>query len=335
MLSLRYSDVKTLVASVLSLCDDDSRVLSYVNRATQRLLFKGKWKGTILRYQVCVNAGCVTWPRQIETIEKAVICNTPVTVRNNWYEFLGAGPGMLAGAGIGVETFVDQGESCAFDDVRGTLKKLAVYCDREEDAGKYITLQFYSGGAQWVTSEFGGEVIDGEKIALTPAFATYVLTTNTCMARGLVRVIKDATVGPVRLYEYDTVALTYRPLGYYEADEQVPIYRRSLIPCLAGSCCSNLNVTADTPVSVTVMGKLRFIPVTKDTDFLVISHVDAIRLAAQAILKEENGKIEEAAAYFMMAIAALGDELKHHQGDGAVVPVQIQSQNSAAVLNMI
>ncbi len=327
--------MKKLVAEVLSLCDDDPRVLSYTNRATERLLYRGKWKGTILRYQVCVTAGCVTWPRNIETIEKAAICNRPVNSRNKWYEFLGAGPGVLSGQNIGIETFVDQDEVCAFDDVRGTGKKLAVYCDRREDAGKYINLQFYDGGAQWVTSTFGGEVIDGEQIALAPAFATYVTTVNTCMANGLVRVVKDLTVGTVRLYEYDTVALTYRPLGYYENDELVPLYRRSLIPCLSGggTCCPA--PTATSPVSVTVMAKLRFIPVLKDTDFLVISYPDAIRLAAQAVLKEENGKIQEADAYWGMAFACLNDQLSHHEGSGATVPIQIQYQNSPAVMNMI
>jgi hypothetical protein len=155
------------------------------------------------------------------------------------------------------------------------------------------------------------------------------------MDRGLVRVVKDASVGPVRLYEYDTVALTYRPLAYYEPDEEVPIYRRSLIPCLAGSCSSNLNIAAPAPSAVTIMAKLRFIPVQKDTDFLQISHPDSIRLAAQAILKEENGKMEEGAQYWTMAYACLNDQLSHHQGSGAVVPIQVQYQNSAYVENLI
>ena len=52
-------------------------------------------------------------------------------------------------------------------------------------------------------------------------------------------------------------------------------------------------------------------------------------------MKEENGKMEEAAQYFAMAYACLGDQLHHHQGESAVVPIQIQYQNSPAVLNLI
>src|SRR5207244_8516770 len=99
-----------------------------------------------------------------------------------------------------------------------------------------------------------GVHMEGEVVVFAAA-GNYVLTTQTVMPGGLYGVIKPATKGVVRLFAYDTVALTYRPLAVYEPDEQIPVYRQVRIPGLA-----QLNRTGQTPHSVTVLAKFRFIP---------------------------------------------------------------------------
>jgi len=332
MMRLQLKHVSAIVGNALSFCSDDSRIANYVNRACERLLYEMKSVGTFAKYRICVSdSGCVTWPREIETIESFAICSTPGSVRSQWYEFLQSGPGIVgAGNPVGGNQLIDQGEFPAFDDVIGTGKKIGIYCDAQEAAGKSINLQYYDSSGQFVTSTVDGAVIDGESIALPPA-GTYAYTSRQVMAGGLVRVYKDTTKGVVRLYEFNTATAALRPLAFYERDETVPVYRRSLIPSLCGQGCG----TTSTTKSITVIAKLRYMPVSDQNDFLIISHADAIRLAAQGILKEENNKLEEAAAFFAMAIRCLDRQLHHYNGDGVQQPIAMTGLQMPAVLNLI
>jgi hypothetical protein len=215
---------------------------------------------------------------------------------------------------------IDRGEVCSFDQVAGDDKKLAVFCDRNEGTGKYISLYFYNEHGQWVQSNFDGEVIDGEKLAVPATAGTYVYTTNECKPGGLVRVAKDVTLGVVRLYEYNTTNGALKPLAYYQPDEEVPVYRRSLIPDLDDSSCSQKKVA--------VKAKLRFIPVTTDDSFLMISSVEALRCACRAIFKEEQDLHDEANRNWSIAYRVLNSQLASYKGDGEVPRIKVQSSRT-------
>lgn len=320
MLDTRYRDVKVIAGQVLSLCPDDARVFSYVNRACQRLLYKGKWKGTIARYRICANSGCLVWPRQIETIEAYAVCRRPGTPRTGWFEFIGSGPGVLDGRTCAGHNLIDREDVCSFDNVLGTGKLLAVYCDKQEAAGATITIQYNDGGGNFVRKAYNGVMIDGERIALPPA-GTYAYSTFTVATSGLLRVYKDETVGIVRLYEYDPITTLLRPLGYYAPDETTPIYRASELPGLRSVGSTTIGTSTCTGIPVEVRAKIRFIPVSDDDDFMVISYPEAIRLGCQAVLKEENGKFAEAESIFQIAQKALDEQLNHYRGSGTVAPV--------------
>ncbi len=298
------------------------------------MLYEGKWVGTVRNYNVCITGGCITLPRQIETIEAAALCGRPITVRNEWYEYLESGPGITSETSGFARQLIPKGDFCAFDDVVGPLKKLAVYCDVAEEADARIILQFYNSAAQWVRTIVGPEWIDGESLVL-PAAGAYAYTTNICMPGGFMRCIKPVTNGAIRIYEYNTLTSALKPLAYYEPDETVPTYRRYVIPCVnpssnGGSGCQSR--------SLTIAGKIRFIPVARDNDFLCISHKDAIVLACQAVRKMDADLPGEASLYMyggiepvskqriVGAIPLLGKQLEHYRGHGAVQPVRFVTQ---------
>lgn len=306
--SLRYRDVKAACAKAIGECEDNARVIDYVNRATERLLYDGKWKGTVQTLRICVDSSrCIVWPREIETIEAISLCSTPVPLRSVWYEFNENGPGEI-GENSCLSGLIDREEVCAFDQVVGEDKKLAVYAERTEETGKYVNLQFYNDSGQWVRTEFDGQIIDGENVAIPSTPGTYNYTQNKCLAGGLVRASKAVTDGIVRLYEYNTLTTEIRPLAYYQPDEEVPVYRRSLIPDLDVNSCEQTQVN--------VRGKLRFIPVRTDESYVLISHREALRLACHAIQKEENDLYDEAAANWNIAYRLLNAQLAHYKGDG-------------------
>lgn len=308
MLVLRLMDVRDACAKAVNICPStDTRVTDYINRAVERLLYEGRWKGTTQTFRLCINAeGCVVWPREIETIEAVSICRSATPVRSAWFEFSENGFGQICSENNCLNALIDRGETPAFDEVVGTNKKLAVYADKTESAGKYITLQFYDQYGQWVRTQFNGAWIDGERIPIGPVAGTYNYTNSVVRPGGLLRVYKDATVGVVRLYEYDTVTAALRPLAYYQPDETIPTYRRSLVPTLNNESCDQQ--------SIVVAAKLRFIPVVNGEDWLVISHREAIRLACRAIFQEENEEWQAATVNWAQALRCLGMQLSHHQG---------------------
>ncbi len=309
-------DVRDDIAESLGLCASDPKVVSRINSATRRLLPKGKWVGTYQQYRFCVTSGCITLPRQLETIETAAICKWPVTIHSEWGQYVKDGYGLMDGCPLTIE---DKGMGfVAFEDVLGTNKKLRVYSDTTEAVDAKIKLEFWNENKLYVRSLVGGTWINGEQVTISPVPTD---TVNFCMPGGFVAVQKPITNGNVFIYEHDTVTLVDRLIATYEPDETRPNYRRYVLPALASS--SSTETCQSTPVDI--IAKRRFIPVINDDDWLVIGHPDALENACIAIDKEKKRLFPEALPYWSMALAILDDELKQFLGDGMATIVQISS----------
>jgi len=309
-MKLTYGDIKEGMAKVLSLPTADSRVIKYVNEAQERLAYKGKWQGTYVRFAVTNSNGTITWPRQIETIEAVAVSDAPAVIRNEWYEFLESGVGLRDSADGDSLTLIDRADAVSFSDIDGLDKKLKVVTTSDTDAGKTMILQGYDENGAWIRTQDGADHIDGEKVTLV-ASSTNVITSNKFSA--LSGVIRDTTNYNVLLKEHDTTDTTDRTIAEYEPNETRPSYRRSLIAGLPDTSTK----------TVTVVGKLRFIPVVNDNDWMYINYEAALRLMVQAIRKEETNS-EDASHYENKAIQLLQDQLLHYLGDGAVPIPKIQ-----------
>lgn len=328
-------DPSSGISRVLNLDPDDPRYVAYINEAQQRLITRMKSWGTVTRYQICVTNGCLTFPREIAAIEAISVCNSPITIRNGWFEFLENGPGLqgdgsgsCSSCGCGMD-LIDRGRACLFSDIIGINKTVKVYADVAESATAVILLLGYDENNNWIrteTSPGSGVWQDGEYVSIstTPQTSTHIFTKIT-------GVQKPITQGFVRLYEYDTTLLTQRAIAVYEPDETRPDYRRSVIPGLSqvsGGACETKTITANV--------KLDFIPARNDTDFLVIGNLPAIKDMCQSIRKKENNLLAESAAWEQSAKYELNMELNHRTGSGTVVPVRLPRREvyGAGVLNL-
>lgn len=322
------------IPSILNLPATDPRCRKFVNRAIERLLPKGKWVGTYQKYQVCVYSGCLTWPRQFEAIESIAICGFPIQIRNEWFEFNEMGWGLRDDNDGCGNQLLDRGTACTFEDIRATGKKLKVYCDISDDSTIPILYQGYNDDRNWIRTLVGGEYVDGEYILPSP---TGTLSTNF-FGTTPTGVQKPITKGTIRTYEYDTVTLTQRALAIYEYDETRPIYRRSLINGLSnrGACCNNTDTTCDKK-TVTVMAKMSFLPVRKNTDWLLLSSIPALEIMCQALRKEKNNLWDEAKKYEANAVAILDEQLQAFNGDSEVIAVRMPHPSiyGSAVTNAI
>jgi hypothetical protein len=274
----------------------------------------GKWPGTYQHYRFVVTSGCITLPRQLETVEVAAICQWPVRLRGEFGQYVRDGFGL--GGGACATLFQDMGEGyVAFDDVIGLNKVLRVYSDKIEVGSPTILLNFWNNNRLPVRTQYpasSGTWIDGERVVIS---TTQTNTVNQCMAGGLVSVQKSRTKGHVFLYEYDTVTLAQRLLAIYEPNETLPNYRRYVIPYAN----SGTNCTSDV---VDIIAKRRYIPAVTDDDELLIGNLSALDLGCLA-LKLEKSFSTAAFTYWDAARQVLDDELNQFLGDGTQNPIQI------------
>lgn len=342
-MALTVAESRVEIAEAAGLCENDARVLNYINKACRRLIPKGKWKNCYANYRICTNKACLTWPRSIETIETVAVCGVPGTVRNGWYEFNLNGPGLFGcssddglGSPFGCRSdctgnqLVDRGLTVTFDDLVGTNKQLRVYADLAVDYGKTLTFRGYDDNRNIILTNNGD--VEGETVILANPF---VVTTNTNFWGIITQVIKQVTKGVVRVYEYDTVTTVQRLIAIYEPDETLPSYRKSFYPPAQVTDDGNGNCAR---VSVDVIAKLKFIPVAKDSDFILIGNLPALVEEVRAIRKFENNLIQEGFAYEQLAVKYLDEELQNYLGDGTRIALHIDGGspfNSGPVLNLI
>jgi hypothetical protein len=118
-------------------------------------------------------------------------------------------------------------------------------------------------------------------------------------------------------------------LAIQHPDETHPSYRRYEVPALRNGCA----VDAE-PVDrqVIIMAKLRYLPVKRSTDFLVIENIGALKQMLLAINAEEKNEFDLAQKLEAKAEKILADELQNHIGDAATnnQPMQVQQDCWAA-----
>lgn len=314
------SDARTSrIPFIANLCSDDSRVADLVNEAQRRLIRLGKWWGLYQKIKICIDrTGCVTWPRQVAGLENVAVNNVPVRIRNEWYEFLDASPGLMPKRNGNCSScsvdycwptldLYDRGTVPAFGELSPPNKKLRFYPTNSADVGKRILVKGHDQNKIWIRTLDAGAMIDGIYVTLALPFVDTAIE-----LWDFTSIQKPVTADRVLMYELDTVTAGVRQLGDYESDETTPVYRRSLIYNLdkaCGKCCDGT-----TTKTITAMAKLEFVAAVNDNDILMIGNLDAIKDMVQAILKRENNLEAEAVALERAALRELNRELDHYLG---------------------
>ena len=166
MIRRTYGSVKEQLARVTQngMCADNPQLLARTNEAQERLLNKGLYAGTYGRYSVCVYGGCITLPREFETILGYNYDGAAAQVYNQWYEFMANGPGMSpAGAWRQLQ---DRGFVPSFRPL-DSQKYIRVYTDLAEDATSTILFRGSDTYNNRVQTQENGVYIDGERLNLS------------------------------------------------------------------------------------------------------------------------------------------------------------------------
>lgn len=166
MIRRTYGSVKQQLARVTQngMCATDPQLLARTNEAQERLLNKGLYAGTYGRYSVCVYGGCITLPREFESILGYNFGGSPAQVYNQWYEFMANGPGMLQAGDW--RQLVDRGYVPCFRSL-AAQSFIRVYTDLIEDATSTILFRGSDTYNDRIQTIQNGAYAEGERLNLS------------------------------------------------------------------------------------------------------------------------------------------------------------------------
>ena len=333
----------------LATCDD--RFVQLLNEAQERLSEMGKWWGTYKKLRVCVTAGCITWPREVKTIEAMHVCGYNIPIQNQWYEFQTDERAPRTGCGregCEQDQLLDRGMVYQYRDFTGA-SKIRIYpsltAGGTADAGKRVLLQGLDAGTGQpirTLDAVTGEYVWGEYVTLpNPAVTAYVETTNIFKVPGLTGAQKPLTQGSLTIVAYNTTTFVQTQIAIWGPSEQNPEYRRTYLINMPEVCGANgcnggsLNdcidhgdgcVPADEACTNTVVEaivRLEFIPAVVDSDWLFIGNLQAVKHMMKAIQKEDRNQYTEAEREIQLALRALRNELEAYSpNERSVINVQ-------------
>lgn len=345
---LRLYDMRlTRLPTVVGKCQGDiADIAKYLNAAQERLLLcreagEEGWWGTWaeMRFNVSQSVPFVTLPREVARIEVAAICNHPVPIRNQFYDYLQFGNGRMPNAFI--QTIVAPGtvtpftfSSCfstidirsrnnapTFADLSNPPQNIVLFPgDPTDGQGQArVLLQGLDPAGNTIYTTDGLNRVLGQFVTLKNPFATAPIPMSK-----ITGVQKDITIAPVQVFQSDPNTGAQILLLTMEPSEQTAWYRRYFFNQLPLDCCNgavpsvcNPTLPAVNLVQITAIAKLELIPVAVDTDYCLIQNKEALISEAQAVRYSEMdvpNKAQLMADHHTQAVRYLNGELTHYLG---------------------
>lgn len=334
-----YLQLKAQLASVCASAGmkvTDPRVLTWANEATQELMSEGQWAGVYDRWHLVATDGHIVLPSQFDMISEFTADGCPMQLASPWAEFVNYGPGIQEDlltksrrwwrcdgrnvydrgeSPVAVDIPVSSGSSCVCTDGTGaafdgpwTLRQYA-NPNTNEAAGAYSTIQGLDPDGLIIRSDIsngsGTEWINGVRLEITSG-SSYVETTQQFSK--ITAYTKPQTNGYVRLTAWNGV--TEVELSNYAPWETEPSFHRYFSPFLQA------RRTQTDPCTRVVLARVRkrFVPITEDSDVLIISNVLALKCMIIALWKREAGELDQYAAQKLTAVDILRKESSVYRG---------------------
>jgi hypothetical protein len=306
------ADARPVVAPFVrgGTCADAEAVRDRVNECVRRLIVKQSVAGVVKWMRFSTTNNSITLPRGCQRIVgNPTIDGTPRRLFNQAYEFLERGPGEICAAGgtTGKDLLdLGTGWPTFFDIPSDACRYLVAFSTAAADA----TLTMKVAGRDQYNAEL---LVDGQSL---PSFKINQwaggvegsivnaadLVYSAQQFKSISAVYKPKTQGQVSLYTYEPATGRMYFLAKYHPYETQPSFHRYriLLPDFTNGNNIMLRV------------KLGYVPMVDDTDVLIIQNLDAIKLMAQAISKENESKVDEAMLIESQAVRLLveqsGDE---------------------------
>lgn len=328
---LTYAQIKNQVGQPVSLTGDNPNLLPLVNESIFILWESGDVIGKYQNYKIkvvgdCNGNKCITWPRQVETIEAINVCNSPVRIHTQFYEFQNNATGEIGkynnnfngqpygGLGYrGLSMLGDRTEVVLQQEVSAGQKKIQIFTERIETTGNILILGYDDNG-NWIRAQRDGVWQDGE---LLPLSGVQGQTTINYFSN-VTGIQFDYTPrnGNVYVYQLDTLGNQVQ-LATYDYAVSTPVFRKSILAGLPNPQFDQNSDGQPRCQTVQALCKMRFMPVIYDTDYPQVSNIPALKCMLQYIYKRDADKLPEAKVYLEEAKTMINDELKQFNGYGS------------------
>lgn len=318
-LRLYDARVSRLPACIGVCIEDITQIAAAVNTSQRRLLVCKEsgdegWFGTWAEMEFTVDPlnPYLTTPREVARIEAMTVCNDIVPVQNQFYQYLQFGNGTLPRTcrpdGCRILQTYTQNNVPLFVDPPAAPFLIRAYMTNAADLNKRVLIAGLDSNGKPIFTQDGMNRVIGQFVALDGPFVTWPQQFNRIQA-----IQKDYTSGQVDLYSVDpttgveTLILTMQP------SEEVASYRRYYLNPMPQNCCNS----SATTVGVKAMVKLDLIPARGDTDFLLLTNLEAIIEECQAVRYSEMdspGAKAMAEDRHRQAVNFLNGEITHYVG---------------------
>lgn len=296
------ANARILIGDLFSSAD----YLNLINRANERILNSGLWKGAIGYAAFPTVENFFALPYPFLAVIGAQWFRCPIPVFGQFHDFVMGGPGQPVAnqPPEGIVEDLGDGYATAFDPPEGG-GTLQIVLDLGIDIGK--TFRFFGeGSTREVFDVFGAGMY----------IPTTGITTNNGTVFVQVTGIQPpinadgscAMIGGWTLNSVDGSG-NVTELGYYYPNQANPMFRRYRIG-------DTTSTNTEIPNAVTVLVRRRFMPVYKDTDYIIPGNIGALTFGMQAI-DSENAK-NDATELWDKCFAILNQEL--HATRGAARP---------------
>lgn len=300
--------------------------IGLVNDAVRELMGipDGFWN-TIVKARMQAYDNSITWPAWVGSLKAVNVCAHPTPVWNRWYSFLPLDSGDYRPrhdwcSGVKI---VNDGTQPVFNNVPGgSANYLQVYRRASADNGKTMVVWGMDGNWQPVeeTITFADGVANTVTLANGVVTNGWVRSTNTFQR--IDRIHKDVTTGLIDVYQYDSTNNQLIDTGHYLSGETDPDYVHSRI---IGGCPP---CTSTTAITLTILAKQQFVPMSGPTDLVQIDNIEAIKHMIQALKYGEAANPQGYAVEKAMAVKILNQQLEDKFPDQQI-PIRYDPFNGA------
>ena len=277
----------------------------------------GGWVTMNLTATISNAAAYVVTPREIARLIVMSVCQHPVNIRNGFYEYLQFGSGLQPKSCQGTSCgspfqAYERDNVVTFAPLLPTPQTIRIYPTDLRDVDLRVLLQGKDQNSQIILTTDPNTTLSapGEYLMMKFPFADSVNQFST-----ITGIQKDETYGPLQFFQVDPATGTEVALSAMEPNEGVANYRRYLINGIPSNnlCCTS----PGNPIQVTAQGRLDFIPVVNETDYLTIQNVPALIEESMSI---RFGKMEvgdganQSLIHHVKALNLLAGQLDLYQG---------------------
>jgi len=328
----QVKDRLSRVCSTTGLPATDALVVEYINKATEELISKGDWPNVVDRWYIRFDqqTGLLTLPHQFERLIAVTVDDCPKEIRSPWFEFCQYGPGVIRDEEKDsqgnlrsrrvdwIHVAADRGEYPTQADIPidDGPYHLLYFNDQADDVDVSVTVQGTDPDGHPVRTQRNGVWQNGETVVFTAGTGSQVLTGSASFA-AITSIQKPVTNSFIKIVAANG-ANVQSPLATLEYNQTLPSYRRYFIPGLWRT------QTGVRDRIVLARCRRRFVPVSADTDTLMIGNVTALEAMIIAQQKASIGAIDEASAQVSRAVQLMKEDGIAHQGKSKVPSLTFQ-----------